>query len=213
MAKNAKKKSVARQVFSYLDTHPYSRQAIVMGIANLSALSRRIKEEAALPAKAGAIKAALRRYNARDDIRDYSKDLASLFRSTRLQIKNKIAVLILRSEAVEKLPAVARRTHGDYSVLSATEFSVLMVTEELVDEIVRLIGKPLVKQIIRNQALILLSTPVGIETSPGWVAFFSDALAKEGINIREYYSVYTETVFVLSKKDAIRAYEILDNML
>ena len=53
MAENKAKKSIARQVFSYLDTHPYARQAIVMGIANLSSLSRRVKEELALPAKAG----------------------------------------------------------------------------------------------------------------------------------------------------------------
>lgn len=206
-------KSVAKQVFTYLDTHPYARQAIVMGIANLSSLARRAKTDLASPAKVGAIKAALRRYSSRSELHDYEKDLAGLFKQTRLSIKNKVAVLILLPAAVERLPQVAKRTNGDYSVLSATDFSVLMVSEEFVDEVSRVIGKPNIKQTIRNQAIIMLKTPAYVETAPGWVAFFTDALAQKGINIREYYSVYTETVFVLSKKDALRAYEILDEML
>lgn len=213
MAEKGKKKSIAKKVFRYLDSHPYARQAIVMGIANLSSLARRICDESGEKMTMGAAKAALRRYASSGKIHDYSRDLASLFQKTRLQIKNKVAVLVLRPEAVERLPAVAKRTAGDYSVLSASDFAVLMVGEDSVDEIVRIIGKPNVRQIIRNQALILLTTPVGVEYSPGWVAFFTDALARAGINMREYYSVYTETVFVLSKNDALKAYAILDEML
>ncbi len=213
MAKETKKKSVARQAFSYLDTHPYARQALVMGIANLSSLARRVKSDLESSAKLGAIKAALRRYSGRKEIHDYEKDLSWLFRQTKLSIKNKASVFILKPEAIDKLPSVARRTGGDYDIISGDGFSVLIVSEEVADEVGRIIGKTAIKQAIRNQALITLSTPPGVETSPGWVAFFTDALAKEGINVREFYSVYTETVFVLSRKDALRAYEILDNML
>lgn len=213
MPKPSKKKSIAKQVFSYLDTHPYARQALVMGIANLSSLARRVKSDVESPAKNGAIKAALRRYSGRKEMHDYEKDLAGLFRQTRLSIKNKASVFILRPDAVEKIPQVAKRTSGDYSIISGSQFTVLIVSEEVADEVSRIIGKPMIRQSIRNQALIMLTTSPGLETSPGWVAFFTDALAKEGINVREFYSVYTETVFVLSRKDALRAYEILDNML
>jgi hypothetical protein len=211
--KRQKKQSAARQVFSYLDTHPYARQSMVMGIANLSSLARRIKNDLASQARIGAIKAALRRYAGRKEVHDYEKDLSWLFRQTKLSIKNKASVFLLKPEAMDKVPAVAKRTGGDYSIISATGFSLLIISEELADEVSRIIGKAQIRQTIRSQALITLSTPTGVETSPGWVAFFTDALAKEGINVREFYSVYTETVFVLSRKDALRAYEILDKML
>lgn len=38
-------------------------------------------------------------------------------------------------------------------------------------------------------------------------------LARNGINILEYYSCYTDTVFVLAKKDALKAYSLFDRVL
>ncbi|MBI5036695.1 ACT domain-containing protein [Candidatus Micrarchaeota archaeon] len=52
-----------------------------------------------------------------------------------------------------------------------------------------------------------------MEDVPGVVAFLTAQMARAGINIYEFWSSYTDTVFVLDKKDATKAYETLGALL
>jgi hypothetical protein len=77
----------------------------------------------------------------------------------------------------------------------------------------KLVGKQNIIKFLKNQYTVTLQSPEGIETTPGFVAFFSEILARNGVNIREHYSCFTDTVFVLAKKDALKAYSLFDRVL
>jgi aspartokinase len=68
-------------------------------------------------------------------------------------------------------------------------------------------------RIERNLNLISIHSPASVEQTPGVMAYLLDALAGEGINIEEFVSCYTDTLFVVRQADTARAYEILSGMM
>ena len=51
------------------------------------------------------------------------------------------------------------------------------------------------------------------EATPGVVAFLATLLAEQNVNIVEFISCWTETIMVVEKKDSLKTYEILSNMV
>ena len=63
--------------------------------------------------------------------------------------------------------------------------------------------------VTRGLVEIAVTSPETIEKTPGLLAFLSGALASRGINIVEEMSCYTDTIFLLDRKDMTRAMEVL----
>ena len=58
----------------------------------------------------------------------------------------------------------------------------------------------------------MVSSP-RLETVPGVVAFLTAALAREGINLKEFLSCYADTIFIVEKSQATKAYSVLSSFL
>jgi hypothetical protein len=50
-----------------------------------------------------------------------------------------------------------------------------------------------------------------VETTPGFVAFVTQLLASRNLNIVEFISCSTNTIIILSPKDALSAFSLLQN--
>jgi len=87
------------------------------------------------------------------------------------------------------------------TVIIADDDSVSRVTKKLRPEQIISVTKGLVE--------ISVTSPETIEKTAGLLAFLSGALASSGINIVEEMSCYTDTVFILERKDMTRAMEVL----
>ena len=61
--------------------------------------------------------------------------------------------------------------------------------------------------------MIVVHSPEELENTPGVVAFLATLLAEQNVNIIEFISCWTETIMVVEKKDSLKAYEILSNMV
>ncbi|MDP7282055.1 MAG: ACT domain-containing protein [Candidatus Undinarchaeales archaeon] len=48
-----------------------------------------------------------------------------------------------------------------------------------------------------------------VESTHGFVQYTTGLLAENGINIVEVLSCYTDTIFIVEKEDALKAYDIL----
>ena len=64
-----------------------------------------------------------------------------------------------------------------------------------------------------NFKLINIHSPEDLEATPGVVAFLTALLAEQNVNIIEFISCWTETIIVVEKKDSLKAYEVLSNMV
>ena len=212
---SADKRSVAQRVFDALDSDPYARQSIKLGIANITAVAKRIREEHAPNASIEAVRTAIRRYV--DGIDDYEyekvRDLKKLLKKAKLTLKNDIAVLRLYPSALLNLERVSKIVGKDFSMISSPNAVTLIIDRDRVDDAIEAIGKPHIAHIGKNFHAILVTSPEEVEEVPGWVAFIAELLARNEINIREYYSCYRDTVFVLQKEDALRAYALMEKAL
>lgn len=206
------KQNVTKQVFASLDANPYMKQAIKYGIANHSAIAKKLGIKGASEV---AVKAAVRRYAEQLEYHDYSKDLKKLFANTQVVLKSDITVLVL-SPTLDSLAAtqkVSKLLGNEFSMISSTGSITLIIDQMKLVEVKKIIPPKSIVRVIKNQYSLLLSSPVEVETTPGWVAFFTELLAREGINIREYFSCYLDTVFVLDKENALKAYKLFDKIL
>ena len=61
--------------------------------------------------------------------------------------------------------------------------------------------------------MIVVHSPEELENTPGVVAFLATLLAEQNVNIIEFISCWTETILVVEKKDSLKAYEVLSNMV
>ncbi|MEW6329192.1 MAG: hypothetical protein AB1468_03690 [Candidatus Micrarchaeota archaeon] len=215
MEKHVDKRSVAQRVFDALDSDPYARQSIKLGIANITAVAERIRGEHAPHASIEAVRTAIRRYIEGIDYYEYEhvRDLKKLFRKAKLTLKNDIAVLRLHPSALLNLERISKVLGKDFSMISSQNAVTLIIDQARVEEAVEAIGKPHISHIGKNFHAIMITSPQEVEEVPGWVAFIAELLARNEINIREYYSCYMDTVFVLGKEDALRAYALMEKAL
>ncbi len=213
--KHVDKRSVAQRVFDALDSDPYARQSIKLGIANITAVAGRIRGEHAPNASIEAVRTAIRRYSEGIDYYEYEhvRDLKKLFRKAKLTLKNDIAVLRLYPSALLNLERISKILGKDFSMISSPNSVTLIIDRDRVDEAVEAIGKPHIAHIGKNFHAIMITSPQEVEEVPGWIAFIAELLARNEINIREYYSCYMDTVFVLGKEDALRAYALMEKAL
>jgi aspartokinase len=64
-----------------------------------------------------------------------------------------------------------------------------------------------------NCTMIVVHSPEELEATPGVVAFLTSLLAEQNVNIIEFISCWTETIIVVEKKDSLKAYEVLSNVV
>ena len=94
------------------------------------------------------------------------------------------------------------------------------VKVNLEDSIVYLLDKTelprITKDVLKkneNCTTIIIKSPEEIETTPGVVAFLTSLLSEQNVNVVEFISCWTETIMVVDRKDSLRAYEILMNVV
>ncbi len=190
--------TIAQNVRSYLRNKPYLLEALEKGIVNLSELSRQIQEDLKTD-NTSAVKAALRRYS--EELQKHKQKreekVLQLLRRSGIAVYDRKAVMITGKEIDTKKG----------------------MKVDLLDKHVYLIDRKDMPERISaldkhdNCTMIVIHSPEELEATPGVVAFLATLLAEQNINIIEFISCWTETIMVVEKKDSLKAYEVLSNMI
>src|SRR5213596_3039972 len=195
---------IAREVRDYIAGHPSVSDALNMGIVNYSALARKISKELGIRQKE-AVLAACRRYPV-EKLRGYSEDaVRRMLQRSRIQTRTKVATITVIEgvDVLQRLGDVVEELLDENRVcrlIQVSQGTVIIVDDDSV---------PRVTKKLRSEHLIDVTSPETIEKTPGLLAFLSGALASRGINIVEEMSAYTDTIFLLERKDMTRAMEVL----
>ena len=190
--------TVAQNVRSHLKNKPYLLEALEKGIVNLSELSRQIQED--LKTKdTSAIKAALRRYSKELQKHKQKREekVLHLLRHSSIAVYDRKSVIITPKE-------IPNKTGMEVDLLG--KFVYLLDRADLPERINALIKHD-------NCTMIVIHSPEELENTPGVVAFLATLLAEQNVNIIEFISCWTETIMVVEKKDSLKTYEILSNMV
>jgi aspartokinase len=190
--------TIAQKVRSHLQNKPYLLEALEKGIVNLSELSRQVQEELKI-GNTSAVKAALRRFSEelqRHKQKREEKVLHVLKRSG-IAVYDRKAVMITTKE-------INTRTGMKVDLLD--KYVYLLDRGDLQGRINALVKHD-------NCTMIVMHSPEELEATPGVVAFLTALLAEQNVNIIEFISCWTETIIVVEKKDSLKAYEVLSNLV
>ena len=190
--------TTAQNVRNYLRNKPYLLEALEKGIVNLSELSRQIREELKT-GNATATKAALRRFA--EELQKHKQKreekVLSLLKRSGIAVYDQKSVIITAKEI---------ETKTGMKVDLPGKFVYLLDRADLPERISTLVKHD-------NCTMIIVNSPEELEATVGVVAFLTALLAEQNVNIIEFISCWTETIIVVEKKDSLKAYEALTNLV
>jgi hypothetical protein len=211
-----KSRPVAQSVRAYIDARPVVRDALGLGIVNLSALTRRIQEETGLGSEE-AVLVACRRYKPHSSNPDYQAAIRRVLDKSKLEVRTRVATLTAHPNwksfaRLEKaLNALQGRSHPIH-VLHGSESITIITDEALMAEMEGIMGDEAIKA-RRGLVELNIRSPDSIEDVPGILAFLASSLAAKGINFNEVVSCYKDNIFLIDEADLFQAFEVLNGLI
>lgn len=187
--------SVETLVRKYLKSHVDTYSLLKSGAANISRLSREVRDE--YP----DLSLSSIRYSLSKIIDEPSGDRSDLRRVDKLIAESKITLQ-------DKITVLTSRTPLQIKYISATFLtdSVVYIVDET-KENKHLHDPNIVAE--RDVSLLHIFSSKDILKAPGFVMRITERFFSSGINILQLISCANETIIVVRKSDAIKAYESL----
>ena len=189
---------IAQNVRNYLRNKPYLLEALEKGIVNLSELSRQIQKELKID-NISAVKAALRRFS--EELQKHKQKreekVLQVLKRSAMAVYDRKSVIITTKE-------ISTKTGMKVDLLGKVVY--LLDRSDRPERITALVKHD-------NCTMIVMHSPEELEATPGVVAFLTTLLAEQNVNIIEFISCWTETIIVVEKKDSLKAYEVLSNLV
>ena len=190
--------TIAQSVRRHLQNKPYMLEALEKGIVNLSELSRQIQEELKIE-NMSAIKAALRRFS--EELQKHKQKREEKV----LQVLNRSSMAVYdRKSVIITTKEISTKTGMKVDLLGKVVY--LLDRSDMPERTSALVKHD-------NCTMIVVHSPKELEATPGVVAFLTTLLAEQNVNIIEFISCWTETIIVVEKKDSLKAYEVLSNLV
>ena len=199
----------------YLSNHPSIKDCLKQGLINYSKLSRKIAKELDIEKKTSidAILIAARRYE--DKIKKEKtreEEIIKILKESELEIKNKIIVSIIKKEFTPedffKFEKNIKKEGDIIYLIEGTKTYTLITTEKYLEELKEFFSNKIVK-ITKEQVMIIMKNPKGIEETTGFTAYLYSRFGEHGVNILETMSCWTDTIFVISENDISKVLKFL----
>ncbi len=209
--------SVAQSVRTYIDARPVVRDALTMGIVNLSALTRRIRDETGLGSEE-AVLVACRRYTPKHATADYQAGIRKVLDKSKLEVRTRVATLTLHPSSrtfarLEKtMNALQGRSHPIH-VLHGSESITIITDEALLGEMKATLGSDDVLKESKGLVELNIRSPESVEDVPGVLAFLASTMAGRGINFLEVVSCYKDNIFIIEEADLFQAFQVLNGLI
>ena len=190
--------TIAQNVRNHLRNKPYLLEALEKDIVNLSELARQIQEELEID-NMSAVKAALRRFS--EELQKHKQKreekVLQVLKRSALAVYDRKAVVITTKE-------INTKTGMKVDLLGKVVY--LLDRSDMPQRISALVKHD-------NCTMIVIHSPEELEATPGVVAFLTTLLSEQNVNIIEFISCWTETIIVVEKKDSLKTYEVLSNLV
>jgi aspartokinase len=216
MARGPSTQSTAQVVRDYIDSHPSIKDALKLGIVNLSALARRIMEEQGVQSEEAAL-IACRRYELDPKEKISEQEIIRVLHRSKIEIRTKVAIVTAKPSwniyaKLERAMSALRGRNHPLHVIQGTASVTIITDESVVKELEDIIGREDIVKRQEDLVELVVVSPDVIEEVPGIMAYLSTALASKGINFLEVISCYKDTMFVIEEKDMVKAFETLNRI-
>ncbi len=213
--------NIALLVREYLDSKPFIQEGLIKRVISHGYLAQEItpyiEKRLGKKVKIGSVMMAVRRYS----------ESLSKKKFNQFELKGEISIT-LKSNICEitilKSPSVFFQVKKLYDVVDFNKGGILNIVQGNYEitiitnmgnkkRLLELFKKEDIIRVDDNLVAVALKYPEEYFDVPGLVFTFVRALAWENINICEYVSTLTESIFILFEKDALNAYNAFQNLL
>jgi hypothetical protein len=215
---SGRRESVADETRRYIDSRPSIRDCLLYDIVNFTALARRIRRETNLGSQE-AIEIACRRYRRQmQDEPSREEQLRAVLRASHLELRTHVASLTIRGdlEFLTRTGAGLERSMPSRArILQLFEGSgsvTILCDENFLPSLLAAIPRESILSVRRRLSVVSIRSPEEVMVTPRVLSFLADAFGRWGINCEEVTSVYTDTHFALKSTDAVRAFEIFQEL-
>jgi len=200
----------------YIKEHPYIKSCLKKGLINYSSLARLIAKELKIEKKTSkeAILIAARRFQ--DKLKkeiSFEKKIKELLSKSEIEIKTKIAVFILEKginlDKIDDIQKNIRKEVGSFYILEGSD-NYTIISQ---DKYASLIEKKFKLRIIKkHDSLVMVNfkSSKEIEKMKGVLSYITSLFAENDINILEFLSCWTDTLFIIDRDDLNKAVNILN---
>jgi hypothetical protein len=210
--------SISQIVREVVTSDPCTLQCILNDIVNYSKLSRRVaplvSELVGRDVPVDTIKMALIRF-ADKAVKEFSflkRDVVDILARSSIEIRTGISILTLRNIGFVKIapliPSLTQKARF-IAIMQSLLVTTLVLDNETAEEVVLKLGKDDVVQLQKDYAAIVIVSPIEIMYTPGVVAYITNVLALNNVNIVHIESCYTDTIIVVSKEELLKAFQVL----
>ena len=207
--------NITKLTEQYIAEHPSVKDCLKKGLINYSSLTRKLCKDLDLDLKKNfdAILIACRRYQ-----RKVSKEVVlenkiiKILKASKLEVKTKIVVFLVEKDIyyghmIELQKEIKNKSELLHIIEGSKTITVITSYEFL--SVVKKLFKNKIIKISENLAEVTLKSSEDLEETVGVIAYLSNLLAENGINIIETMSTWTDTLFVISEKDIPKVMELL----
>lgn len=213
--------SVAKAVKEVVFSHPAVKECLILDVINYSALARLISkelEEKGIKTSNGAVKMALIRIGEelKKERTFFERSIRDVVAKTVIELQSDLTVITAEKNAfLKRIDQISKimETARFFQLTQGVGTFTLVISNEERDEISAILGKESIVDLIEQQTAIVLISPEEIIETPGFVAFVTSALASNGINITQVISCHKDTIFVVDRKIAPKAYQALEELV
>ncbi|MEM3525973.1 MAG: ACT domain-containing protein [Candidatus Jordarchaeaceae archaeon] len=215
--------SIAEAARLIVSGKPSILDGMRQGVINFSALAEMIKEQVMeivgrKSVNVDSIKMALMRYaeELKSKQQFLERQIAEVTANSVLELKNNVAVLTINQKGfIIRLDQILNSLDSFrfLQLTQGTETFTVVTDLQSKEKIVKVVGKSNIVLEIDDQSAIVIVSPKQIIDVPGVIAYITDLLSSNGINITQIISCYTDTLLIVDRKDALKAYQILENKI
>ncbi|MHA1143227.1 MAG: hypothetical protein ACTSRW_00645 [Candidatus Helarchaeota archaeon] len=216
--------TIAEATRRVIQTRPSLIDAMKQEVINFSALAERLKREVQTLVQRNkkinveAIKMALMRHS--KELTEkwiiLEKQLAGILGQSKLELKNDLMVLTIRQIALLDPNIELTKLMNDtdfFQLIQGTTFFSIIADADHEQRLIKLLNKRNILKVKREQSALILKCPDTIADAPGIVAYVTNLFAQSNINITEFLSCHTDTIFVIDRKLGRQAYQILEDQI
>ncbi len=211
-----KEKTTTELTIQYIQEHPYIKSCLKKGLLNYSSLARLIAKELHIEKKTSkeAILIAARRFKEalKHEMINEEK-IRNLLARSEIEMLTKINVFIVQKDmSAELLEKIEKRSRQNYRTFFITEgsssYTLIMQEQDAAYWKEKIEEKIIAHH--KKLALIMIKSTEDIEMTIGTVAFLTSLFAENGVNIIEFLSCWTDTIFIIQEEDTKKALDFLN---
>ncbi len=213
--------TISHVVKKIIDARPALQDALIEDIVNYASLAEhlepRVEAEIGEAVKKSAIIMALRRYS--DTLEEKTQSTEVFKLSREIVMKTDICdVSILKTpsgyDKIKEIYSLVNYEKGEtLNVIHGNQEITIVISQKHIDGLLFILSDEKVLNIERNLVSVSLNLSKDFLYTPGILSLATRKLAWENINILENISTMSELIFIISQKDAVRAYNAFQEMV